>query len=717
MDREQARKRIDILREKILHHNRLYYQRSQPEISDQEYDQLDHELQELETNWPEFKLEDSPTAQVGSDRDGNFPSAPHSAPMLSLQNSYDVRELEVFDRRMRRELNRERVTYTIEPKMDGVAVAARYVDGKFHLALTRGDGRNGDVVTANVATFSEVPLELAPEWARVFPDSQVREFEIRGEAYLSLGRFNQLNRERKEQGQPELANPRNATAGTLKTLDSEEVRRRGLSIFFYQMFPLVDGKRPADDGTSGPADPGLFDGPAKVSLEFPDHQMEMSAIAELGFPVNPFLKVADGPEEILAHLRELETLRSGLDYQIDGAVIKVNNRADQLKLKSTAKAPRWGLAFKFAAEQATTRLREVTLQVGRTGVITPVAELEPVSLAGSTVSRATLHNWDDMSRKDIRPGDQVVVVKGGDVIPKILQVCLEGRPDGSLPVPMANKCPVCDEPVYPEAQATALRCTNLFCPAVVAGRLRHFVGREACDIEGLGGQSLDLFLELGLVKGPADLFRLKQPSLASLPGWGEKSADRVLGGVRRSVDRPWESKIFALGIPQVGVTTARTLAKEFPDIESLLAATTEQLATLSDVGATVARQVVDFFASEGGTELVNDLQGAGFFLEKENIPAPEAETAADNWFRNRTIVLTGSLTALGRSEAKKVMESLGAKVTGSVTGKTQALIAGEKAGSKLVKAESLGVEILDEKEFLKRLEDAGWTAGPGPGSS
>ncbi len=717
MDRKQAQLRMEELRGEIQRHNQLYYQKSLPEISDQLYDQLDQELQDLETAWPELRLEDSPTTQVGSDRDENFPSAIHSAPMLSLQNSYDLTEVEAFDQRMRRGLGQNRVTYTVEPKMDGVAVAARYRDGQFVMALTRGDGRQGDVITENVATFPEVPLELPENWRDLFPNKDVNEFEIRGEAYLTLSRFAQLNEERRLAEQPELANPRNATAGTLKTLDTNEVRRRRLSIFFYQIFPLVDGMRAEEKPSPENVGSDLFSSPPQTSSEFPDHQSEMAALISLGFKTNPFLRVASEPLELAQHLQDLEALRADLDYQIDGAVIKVDNRQAQMRLKSTSKAPRWGLAFKFAAEEALTTLKGVTLQVGRTGVITPVAELEPVLLAGSTVSRATLHNWDEMGRKDIRPGDQVVVVKGGDIIPKIIQVRLDLRSGDNVPLAEPTVCPICSAPVSRDEQASALRCRNLFCPAVVAGRLRHFVSRDACDIEGLGGQSLDSFLELGLVNSPADLFRLKRETLATLPGWGDKSSDRVLTGVTQASLRPWESKVFALGMPQVGITTARTLAQEFPSIQALQEATKSELAALPDVGATVAGQISDYLKSPGGSALVADLISVGFLLEKETESLTLDEAAEENWFFERVVVITGTLESMGRSEAKKAMEALGAKVTGSITGKTQVLIAGEKAGSKLTKAEKLGIEILDEKAFLHRLEEARQDSGQGQASS
>ena len=686
-DREEARREIARLGAELRHHNRLYYQDATPEISDGEYDAIYHRLQSLEERFPDLRENDSPTGEVGADTDARFESAPHSRPMLSLANSYELAEVEAFDNRLRKDLGarleREPLRYTVEPKMDGVALAVRYRDGRLSMGLTRGNGQHGDVITRNAATLREIPGELAPGWAAAFPAPGVVEFEARGEAYLGLARFAAVNSEREAAGLEPLANPRNATAGTLKTLDSDEVRRRGLSVFFYQLFPLA-----LADG----AEPG-------AAHEFADHRSEMSAIGALGLPTNPFLREAASAAEIEAHLADLEALRPQLDYQIDGAVIKVDSRDLQVLAGFTAKAPRWGLAFKFAAEEAVTRLREITLQVGRTGVITPVAELEPVLLAGTTVSRATLHNWDEMARKDIRVGDTVVVVKGGDIIPKVLRVRTDLRRGDEQVVPLPQVCPVCGEPAVRNEGEVAVRCRNLVCPAVLAGRLRHFASRNACDIEGLGGRSIDTFLELGLVKGPGDLFRLAPATLAALPGWGEKSAERLLQGLAQARTRPWAAKIFALGIPQVGVSTARTLADARHDITSLLAATTADLAGLADIGPVVGEAVVAFLSSEAGQTLVADLQDVGFFLATEELPAAKAVVAGDNWFAGKVFVLTGTLAEMTRDEARIEIEKLGGKVTGSVSKKTDALVAGEKAGSKRTKAEDLGLRILEEAEF------------------
>ncbi len=690
--REEAQAEIIRLRAEIRHHNQLYYQQNRSEISDADYDLLDRRLRALETSFPELADESSPTVEVGADNDSRFANAPHSRPMLSLANSYELAEVTAFDTRLRKDLgarlDREPLRYTVEPKMDGVALAVRYTAGRLSLGLTRGDGRHGDVITNNAATLREIPAELAPDWATVFATAGVTSFEARGEAYLGLKRFAELNTQREAAGDDPLANPRNATAGTLKTLDSQEVRRRQLSVFFYQLFPLTV----ADEDLPGPAH------------EFADHRAELAAIEALGLPVNPFLREATSVAEIEVHLAELEGLREELDYQIDGAVIKVDSQDLQSLIGFTAKAPRWGLAYKFAAEEAVTKLLAITLQVGRTGVITPVAELEPVALAGSTVGRATLHNWDEMERKDIRVGDQVVVVKGGDIIPKILRVLTEQRTGAETSVPQPTACPVCDQATSRPEGEVALRCLNPLCPAVLAGRLRHFASRNACDVDGLGGRSIDLFLELGLVKGPGDLFRLNRDAVAALPGWGEKSADRLMQGLAAARLRPWAAKVFALGIPQVGVSTALTLAREHAGIDKLMAAKSEALAELSDIGPIVGQIVEDFFVSSGGVDLVADLRDVGFFRETEELPPPVVEMRGDNWFAGKVFVLTGTLTEMTRDSARQEIEALGGKVTGSVSKKTDCLVAGAKAGSKMTKAEKLGITILDEQAFCDRLQ-------------
>ncbi len=706
MDRDSAAKKMGRLKAEISRHNELYYQKAEPVITDVEYDALERELSALENQFPDLAVTDSPTREVGSDRDANFPSVAHSRPMLSLQNSYELAEVEAFDQRVRKELrsaaDEEGSVYSLEPKMDGVALAVRYKDGRLFLGLTRGDGRHGDDVTANARTFREIPLDLEPGWQDVFPGPEVRMFEARGEAFLTFSRFQALNLEREAAGQDSLANPRNATAGTLKTLDVDEVRRRELSVFFYQLFPLY----PEDPDKQQTAD---------GNLEFSDHFSEMKALETLGLPVNPFLKKASQISGIEAILKELETQRPHLDYQIDGVVIKVADRKSQLKLGATAKAPRWGLAFKFAAEEAVTLLRDITLQVGRTGVITPVAELEPVELAGTTVSRATLHNWAEMERKDIRIGDRVVVVKGGDIIPKVLRVLKEHRNGKERLLAAPGVCPVCGHTTGQQDNEVALRCLNPLCPAVVAGRLRHFASRNACDIDGLGDRSIELFLELGLIRGPADLFGLDPAVLSELPGWGEKSAQRLVLGLEQARRRPWSAKIFALGISQVGVSTALTLARHYPDIDRLREATAGDLADLPDIGPIVGETVVAFLSSSAGGTMIDDLKAAGFFLDEELLPPPELAYQGETWFGGKVFVLTGTLERMKRTEAKEAIENLGGKVTGSVSKRTDVLVAGAKSGSKLVKAEQLGIEVVDEEQFELLLAEAQKTVAENDG--
>lgn len=678
MDLERARAEAAHLRDEIARHDDLYYNRAAPELSDVEYDALVRRLAELEHAHPELADAASPTALPGADRDERFESAPHSRPMISLQNSYETAEVAAFVERVRAELPEKRISFTVEPKIDGVALAVRYRRGRLELALTRGDGVAGDVVTANVRTFPEVPVELADGWREAL-GADADAFEVRGEAYLALSRFRQLNAEREEAGLEPLANPRNAAAGTLKTLDAAVVAERRLSVFFYQLL-LPEG----------------IDGPAT-------HREELQRLEALGLPVNPFLRRGDDAAALQAALHELESLRDGLDYQIDGAVLKVDQLGLHARLGATAKAPRWGLAYKFAAEEAVTVLESVTLQVGRTGVITPVAELRPVALAGTTVARATLHNWDELARKDIRVGDTVVVAKGGDIIPKVLRVEAAARTGRETPVPVPQACPVCDGPVGRAEDEVAVRCRNPLCPAQVAGRLRLFVGRDAADIEGLGVRGIAQLLEAGLVRGLPDLFRLDATVLAELPGWGETSARALVTAAAAAPERPWAAKIFSLGIPGVGVTTARALAGAFPHIDALAAAADADLAALYGVGPEMAADIREFLGSPAGRELVQDLKDVGYLLAREEVGA-SVEEVGESWFQGRTVVLTGTLEGWSRRDAKQLIERRGGKVAGSVSRKTDAVVAGASAGSKLERARELGVRVLDEAAFARVLD-------------
>jgi DNA ligase (NAD+) len=672
-DASKARREIERLRRDIARHDELYYRQAAPEISDSEYDALARRLRELESLYPQFQREDSPTRRIGSDRDVRFASAEHSRLMLSLQNSYDFADVAAFDIRVRKELDTDAIVYTVEPKMDGVAVAIRYAEGRLSQALTRGDGRVGDVVTANILTLPDVKERLPETWRSILPASLC---EIRGEVFMSNARFAALNEERQAEGLALFANPRNATAGSLKTLDPEAVRRRRLSLFCYQLF-AIEGDE-----------------------DLPSHSEEMASLEKLGLPVNPYLKLAQDLDQIRDHLAALAALRDTLPYQIDGAVIKVDDRRWQRALGETARAPRWGLAYKFAPVEAETRLRRVVWQVGRTGVITPVAELQPISLAGTNVSRATLHNWEEIERKDIRVGDTVVVAKGGDVIPKVVRVLTELRTGEEKTLARPTHCPECGTLVVQREGEVAVRCPNNLCPAATTGRLRHFAGRNACDIEGLGERWIDLFVELEMVREPGDLFRLRREQIVGLPGWGERSADNLLAAVARARSRPWANKIFALGIPNIGITTATTLACNYPNLAALSAAGPEDLAELPDIGPVVAASVTSFFAREETARLIAGLQEAGFFKETEDAPPPPVQGAG---FAGQTFVLTGTLAGMTRPEAKRALESQGGKVTGSVSRKTTAVIVGDKPGSKLQEAQRLGIPIWREDEFLAKI--------------
>jgi len=682
MDSQAASREARRLRAEIARHDDLYYRQAAPELSDLQYDALVRDLARLEQDYPDLVDKDSPTRRVGSDSDSRFPSQPHSRPMISLQNSYVLDDVALFVDRVKRALARDDIDITVEPKIDGVALAVRFEDGRLTAALTRGDGKRGDVITNNAKAIRGVPDVLPEAWRDAFP-GRPRAIEIRGEVYMTYSRLAELNARRQLDGAEALANPRNATAGTLKTLDVDVVASRGLKVFFYQIVPL--------DGETG----------------LSTHRRELDALRTIGLPVNDYLRTASDNAGLAAHLTELDGLRGGLDYQIDGAVLKVDELATHDQLGATAKAPRWGLAYKFAAEEAETRLEAVTLQVGRTGVITPVAELEPVSLAGTTVARASLHNRDEMTRLDLRVGDRVRVAKGGDIIPKILGVVVAARPDAAEPMIWPDRCPVCETDLIREEDESAYRCTNPACPAQVARRLTHFAGREACDIDGLGEKGVTQLLDAGLVHALPDLFNLRRDAVAALPGWAEKSADTLLQGVERAKSRPWAAKIFALGIPGVGVTTATLLARVYPDIAKLRTAEPRELAAIPGLGETTAVKNIGAFLSDPRVaSMLDALSDAGFLRDRERVETPVA-APANSWFAGKTFVLTGTLERSSRTEAKQAIERLGGKVTGSVSGRTDVVVTGTDPGSKLAKAHKLGVTVLDETVFLARLRDEG----------
>ena len=657
------RELVDAIRE----HDRRYYAEASPTISDQDYDALMAELVALEAAHPALARPDSPTQRVGEARDAAFPPHVHAEPMLSLANTYSRAELDEFFARTRRALEAgddAPLDWSVEPKVDGVALSLEYVAGRLERAATRGDGVQGDLVTPNVFTFLNVPAQLAE------PVS----LTARGEAYLDRERFAALNAARAAAGEERFANPRNLAAGTLKLLDSREVARRGLSLAVYAV--LGDG---------------LGD----------THSGRLERAATLGLPVLATRRCR-GEEAVREAVDALDAERAALPYATDGAVIKLDSLGLQAQLGATARSPRWGIAYKFAAEQVSTRLRDIVLQVGRTGAVTPVAELDPVQLAGTTVSRATLHNRDEIERKDLRVGDTVLVEKGGEVIPKVLGVLTDARDGSQQPFVFPTRCPACGAALSFAEEEVAVRCENPRCPAQLRRRLEHFASRGALDIEGLGKQWIDVLVDQGLVEGFADLFTLTEAQLLELERMGPKSAANLVAAIDGARRRPWRAKLFALGIRHVGAETARILAARFPDLARLRAATLEELQALDAVGPVVAAAVLESLAAEGVNRELAALEAVGFFDASDaEAPAP----AADGPLAGKTVVITGSFADVDRDALKAWCEARGAKVTGSVSSRTDLLLAGEKAGSKLSKARELGVEIWDEAR-LRALRDA-----------
>lgn len=662
--------RIDRLRREIERHDYLYHVVGEPQISDREYDALLRELKELEEKNPECRDPDSPTQRVAHGLLPGFRTARHSTPMLSLDNTYSLEELEQFDARVRRLLGEERVEYAVEPKVDGVAVALRYESGRFVLGLTRGNGSEGDDITANLRTLRSIPLRLR---SREAP----RELEVRGEVFMETRAFERLNERRAAEGKIPFMNPRNATTGSLKTLDTAEVARRPLQIFLFQVV------RPDRHGL-------------KTQLE------AMKWLERLGLRVNPENSLVRGFDELRRTCERWEERRERLPYGTDGLVIKVNSFRRQEDLGFTAKSPRWGIAYKFGAHEAETTLRAIELQVGRTGVVTPVAILDPVTLLGTVVSRATLHNQDEIERKDFRVGDHVIVDKGGDVIPKVLRVVpTSGRRGPKFVMP--SKCPVCGSPLTRDPDEAATRCENLYCPAQVRRRIVHFASRGALDIEGLGWKTVDLLVDAGLIEDPADLYGLSREELVPLERMAEKSASNLLTGIEKSKSAPLDRLLVALGIRHVGARIAQILAGHFGSLQALAAAKEEDLLEIETIGPEIAASVVAFFSSKTGKTLVGRLTEAGVNPESR---APRRAPATGP-LAGRTFVLTGALERMTREEAARRIQEAGGKVTSSVSSKTDVVVAGADPGSKLDKARSFGIEIWDEARLESALRKAG----------
>jgi len=658
----QALRRAEQLRRELHDHDYRYYVLAEPAIADEEYDRLMRELQDLEREYPALRSPDSPTQRVGGEPTKEFSTVTHDPPMLSLANSYSEEEIRDFDRRVRELLGDEKPLYVAELKFDGIAIALQYRDGTLVQGATRGDGTQGDDITGNLRTIRSIPLVLRTK------EKTLMTIEVRGEAFMHRKDFDRMNAGRSAAGEKTFINPRNATAGTLKMQDPKIVASRPIQMYAY--FLIGAGKK------------------------LTRHWANLELLRALGFPVNSHSKVCRTIEEVIAFWKRWEGKRESLPYDIDGIVVKVDSLRQQEILGTIAKSPRWAIAFKFASRKAQTRLKGIALQVGRVGTVTPVAELEPVFVGGTTVSRATLHNIDYIHELDLRVGDTVVVEKGGDVIPKVSAAVPALRPKGTTPFVMPASCPACGSRIYREEGEANYFCENAACPAQVRGRIEHFAHRGAMDIEGLGEAAVETLVSMDLVRNVADLYTLasRKKTLVALERWGEKSTQNLLDGIAASKKQPFRKVLFGLGIRHVGTGVAGVLAESFPSIDRLEGATEEELRVTTGVGPKIAESIVHFFADRHNREILRRLKDAGLTMTG-------AARARKGGLTGKTFVLTGTLPSFTREEARRLIEENGGKVIASVSKNTSYLLAGEDAGSKLAKARALGIAVISEDEF------------------
>jgi len=668
VDKQEAEKHVKLLRREIERHNYLYYTLDQPEVSDAEYDALFQELLKLEEQFPELVTQDSPTQRVGGAPLQKFAQVTHRIPMLSLENAFEEKDIREFDERIKRFLglpfDRD-IDYVCEPKMDGLAVELVYENGEFTIGSTRGDGFTGEDVTQNQKTIRSIPLRLST-------DNPPRLLEVRGEIYLGLAPFQRLNAERQEAGEPPFANPRNAAAGSIRQLDPRITARRPLSIFCYG--------------------PGEVDG-----VEFGSQHEFLETLPRWGLPVNPEVHRVTGIEKVIEYYRETGEKRDSFPYEIDGVVVKVDSFHLQRELGQKSRSPRWAIAWKFPPRQAVTVIEAIVPQVGRTGVITPTAHLKPVEVSGVTVGRATLHNWEEMERKDIRIGDTVVIERAGDVIPAVVRVVTEKRTGAERALPLPDNCPECGSEVVKIPGEVAVRCLGLSCPAQIRESIIHFASRHAMDIDGLGEKYIEQLLRLQLVRDVADLYYLKKEHFMQFERMGDKLADNLLNAIAGSRNRELSRFIFALGIRHVGEHTAKILANSFGSIEHLEKATEEELISVREIGPQVAHSIATFFHNPKNIEVIDRMMAAGVRPTVE-------EKRVGGKLTGKTFVFTGALTRFTRDDAKHLVEKEGAHAAGSVSRKTDYVVAGSEAGSKLDKARELGVKVISEDEFLEMME-------------
>lgn len=661
-----VKKRIERLRREIRRHDHLYYVLSAPEIDDRQYDGLFAELKDLEAAHPELVAADSPTQRVSGRPLDAFSTVRHAVPMLSIDNTYSADELRAFDERIRRQLETSEYDYVVELKIDGLAVSLRYEHGRLVTGATRGDGEVGDDVTANIRTIKPIPLSL-------FDGGAVPAvLEVRGEVYMPTRSFIELNRMRTEAGEPAFANPRNAAAGSLKLLDARITATRNLAFFAY-----------ATGEVSQP-----------LARE---HDRTLTQLQALGLPVNPHIQRAKNIDEVIEICLAWGPKRFELDYQTDGMVVKVNRYDQRDILGATGRAPRWCIAYKFPAERAETVVESIAVQVGKSGALTPVANLKPVSLSGTTVKRASLHNFDEMRRLDVRIGDTVVIEKAGEIIPQVVEVKTERRPPGTKPFEVPKRCPVCDSEVVKDEAGVYVRCPNPQCSGQLKERLRYFAGRGQMDIERLGVSLIEQLVDRGLVQGFADLYRLRKEDLAALQRMGEKSAQNVLDGIEDSKTRPLWRFLAALGIRHVGGQSAQVLAEHFGSLAALREASREELEAIDQIGPVMAESIYGYLHEPRHQAVIDDLLAAGVQ------PQAEAARARTGAFSGKTVVVTGSLEHFSRQQAQQAIKDAGGKASSSVSKKTDFVVAGAEPGSKLDKARELGVAVIDERQFMEML--------------
>jgi len=662
-------KKISLLKQKIRDADHKYYVLAEPDIDDYKYDMILTELNEVEIKFPELKTNDSPTQRVSGEPTKIFKTVQHKIPMLSLSNSYNFQELVEFDKRVKNILEGRKFEYACELKFDGLAVSLIYENGELVRAATRGDGTKGDDVTQNIKTIRSIPLSII--------SNKYKNFEVRGEVFFKKEDFIKINEEQELKGEKIFANARNTAAGTLKLKDSRIVASRPLNLFSYSIYT------------------------DEVNLK--THIEGIHLLEDLRFPVNKSYITADNIDEVKKFGDKIEKIRDSLPYDIDGVVVKVNSISQQEILGFVSRSPRWAIAYKFKAKETETKILNIICQVGRIGTITPVASLQPVFLAGSTISRATLHNFDEIKRKDIRVGDQVKIEKGGDVIPKVLEVIKDRRSKDSKPFKIPDKCPICGTKLEKPEEEVYYYCPNYNCPAQVQGRIEHFVHRNAMEIEGLGESIIEIFLEKGFLKSYADIYELKnfRDKIIGLERFGVKSVDNLLAAIEESKNRPFDKVLFALGVRHIGERTAKILAKHFENIDNLISLSEDGIQNVHEIGPKIAQSVANFFKDKKNIELVNRLKKAGLKFETEK---KASDVKLNPNFSNRTFVVTGTLENYKRDDVQKLIEDLGGRVSSSVSKKTDYVVAGAEAGSKLDKAKDLGVKVLDEKDFQSMLK-------------